>query len=55
MIREHEVLASSMEAVVDNLDQLLKKAVEEKWTAEQIIDAVDHYRASLKRIAGCIK
>lgn len=55
MKREHEVLANSMTAVAENIRELVEQAVKEGWTVEVLIEALNHYRASLERIVGSIK
>lgn len=55
MIREHEVLANSLESVVENLDQLIEQAVKDKVTVEELIDRLDVYRHSLRRVAKIVK
>lgn len=55
MRREHEVLAASLEAVAENLDQLVVDAIADQCTLAEFIDRIDVYRHSLRRQAALIK
>lgn len=53
--REHEILANSMEAVVENLDVLVQDAVKNEDDVDQLLTRVKDYTNSLRRVTSLIK
>lgn len=57
MSREHdkEIIAYSLESVVEDLDTIIKVATKDAVDVNQLIDRLDTYRNSLSRVAKLVK